>query len=93
MYSEPVRQCRQKGNDIARLRRQGVIPKYNFRYADDWIILTTRQREAERLKKHLTKYFRHRLKLELSDEKTKVTDTRREGAEFLGFVIRAARPR
>ena len=93
LYSEPVRQCRQKGNDIARLRRQGVIPKYNFRYADDWIILTTRQREAERLKKHLTKYFRHRLKLELSDEKTKITDMRRDGAEFLGFVIRAARPR
>lgn len=93
MYSEPVRQCRQKGNDIARLRRQGVIPKYNFRYADDWIILTARQREAERLKKHLTKYFRHRLKLELSDEKTKITDMRRDGAEFLGFVIRAARPR
>lgn len=93
LYSEPVRQCRQKGNDIARLRRQGVIPKYNFRYADDWTILTTRQREAERLKKHLTKYFRHRLKLELSDEKTKITDMRRDGAEFLGFVIRAARPR
>lgn len=93
LYSEPVRQCRQKGNDIARLRRQGVIPKYNFRYADDWIILTTRQREAERLKKHLTKYFRYRLKLELSDEKTKITDMRKDGAEFLGFVIRAARPR
>lgn len=93
MYSEPVRQCRQKGNDIARLRRQGVIPKYNFRYADDWIILTTKQREAERLKKHLTKYFRYKLKLELSDEKTKITDMRKDGAEFLGFVIRAARPR
>ena len=93
LYSEPFRLCKKKGNDIARLRRQGVIPKYNFRYADDWIILTTRQREAERLKKHLTKYFRHRLKLELSDEKTKITDMRRDGAEFLGFVIRAARPR
>lgn len=93
LYSEPFQLCKKKGNDIARLRRQGVIPKYNFRYADDWIILTTRQREAERLKKHLTKYFRHRLKLELSDEKTKITDMRRDGAEFLGFVIRAARPR
>lgn len=93
LYSELFQLCKKKGNDIARLRRQGVIPKYNFRYADDWIILTTRQREAERLKKHLTKYFRHRLKLELSDEKSKITDMRRDGAEFLGFVIRAARPR
>ena len=93
LYSEPFQLCKKKGNDIARLRRQGVIPKYNFRYADDWIILTAKQREAERLKKQLTKYFRHRLKLELSDEKTKITDMRKDGVEFLGFVIRAARPR
>ena len=92
-YCEPFRQCKSKGNDIARLRNQGIIPKYNFRYADDWIILTTKRHEAERMKKHLTKYFRHRLKLELSDEKTKITDVRSDGAEFLGFVIRAEQPR
>ena len=45
------------------------------------------------MKKKLTKYFRHRLKLELSDEKTKITDMRKDGAEFLGFVIRAEKPR
>lgn len=92
-YCEPFQQCKRKGNDMARLRNQGIIPKYNFRYADDWIILTTRQYEAERMKKHLTKYFKHRLKLELSDEKTKITDMRKSGAEFLGFVIRAEQPR
>jgi len=92
-YCEPFQQCKQKGNDIARLRRQGIIPKYNFRYADDWIILTTRRYEAERMKKHLTKYFKYRLKLELSEEKTKITDMRKDGAEFLGFVIRAEQPR
>ena len=92
-YYEPVRNCKAKGNDMARLKRRGVIPKFNFRYADDWIILTAKRQEAERLKKKLTKYFRYRLKLELSAEKTKVTDMRQEGAEFLGFVIRAEKPR
>ena len=92
-YFEPVQKCKVKGNDMARLRRQGTIPKYNFRFADDWIILTTKCREAERLKKKLTKYFRHKLKLELSEEKTKITDMRKDGAEFLGFVIRAEKPR
>lgn len=92
-YLEPFQQCRRKGNDMARLRNQGVTPKYNFRYADDWIILTTRRYEAERMKKRLTKYFKHRLKLELSDEKTKITDMRKDGAEFLGFVIRAEKTR
>jgi len=94
MYCEPKhRVCKVKNNDIARLRRQGKHPKYNFRYADDWIILTPKQHEAERLKKKLTKYFKHRLKLELSDEKTKITDMRKEGADFLGFTIRAEKPR
>ncbi|MGR5980884.1 hypothetical protein ACT7DJ_34940 [Bacillus cereus] len=45
------------------------------------------------LKKKLTKYFKHRLKLELSEEKTKITDMRVNGAEFLGFVIRAEKAR
>lgn len=93
MYCEPHRRCKQKNNDIARLRNQGVIPKYNVRYADDWIILTTKQHEAQRLKRTLTKYFKHRLKLELSEEKTKITDMRSHGAQFLGFVIRAETPR
>lgn len=92
-YCEPHRKCKQKNNDIARLRNSGAIPKYNVRYADDWIILTTRQHEAELLKKRLAKYFKYRLKLELSDEKTKITDMRVSGAEFLGFVIRAEMPR
>jgi len=57
------------------------------------VALTTKRYEAERMKKHLTKYFKHRLKLELSDEKTKIADMKRDGAEFLGFVIRAKQPR
>lgn len=92
-YCEPFQTCRRKANDIARLRNQGAIPKYNFRYADDWIILTSQRCEAEQLKKKLTKYFKYRLKLELSDEKTKITDMRREGADFLGFIIRAEKAR
>lgn len=70
-----------------------VTPKYNVRYADDWVILTSTEREAERLKRELTKYFRYRMKLELSQEKTKVTDMRKEGIHFLGFIIKAEKPR
>ena len=92
-YCEPHRVCKQKNNDIARLRNQGKYQKYNFRYADDWIILTSKRYEAERMKRELTKYFRYRLKLELSEEKTKITDMRENGAEFFGFVIRAEKPR
>ena len=73
-----------KCNDTRRLKWAGVTPKYNFRFADDWVILTSTQREALRLKRELTKYFRYKMKLELSQEKTHVTDLREEGIHFLG---------
>ena len=93
MYMEPHRQCKHKGNDTRRLKYSGVTPKYNFRYADDWVILTSTEKEAYRLKRVLTKYFKNRLKLELSQEKTHLTDLRTEGIHFLGFVVKAEKKR
>lgn len=92
-YVEPHRKCKHKGNDTRRLKWSGVTPKYNFRYADDWVILTSTKQEAERIKRELTKYFRQKLKLELSEEKTKISDIRTDGIHFLGFVIKAEPPK
>ena len=93
MYIEPRRQCRHKCNDTRRLKWSGVTPKYNFRFADDWVILTSTEQEAYRLKRMLTKYFKNKMKLELSQEKTFVTDLRTEGIHFLGFVVKAEKKR
>ena len=82
-----------KCNDTRRLKWSGVTPKYNFRFADDWVILTSTEQEAYRLKRMLTKYFRNKMKLELSQEKTFVTDLRTEGIHFLGFVVKAEKKR
>lgn len=92
-YMEPHRQCKHKCNDTRRLKWSGVTPKYNFRYADDWVILTSTQQEAFRLKRELTKYFKHKMKLELSQEKTSVADIRKDGIHFLGFVVKAEKKR
>lgn len=92
-YMEPHRQCRHKCNDTRRLKWSGITPKYNYRFADDWVILTSTQTEAQRLKRGLTKYFHSRMKLELSQEKTYVTDLRTDGIHFLGFVVKAERKR
>ena len=78
-YFEPHRICKHKANDTRRMKAHGATPKYNFRYADDWVILTTSKEEAERLKRELTKHFKYQLKLELSQEKTYVTDLRDKG--------------
>ena len=93
MYMEPHRQCKYKCNDTRRLKWSGVTPKYNFRFADDWVILTSTEQEGYRLKRMLTKYFRNKMKLELSQEKTFVTDLRTEGIHFLGFVVKAEKKR
>ena len=90
-YMEPHRKCKYKCNDTRRLKWAGITPKYNFRYADDWVILTSTEAEANRLKKELTKYFKVKMHLELSQEKTYVTDLRKDGIHFLGFVIKAER--
>jgi hypothetical protein len=43
--------------------------------------------EAEQIKTQLAKFLRDHLKLELSKEKTLITQARTEAARFLGFEI------
>ena len=62
-YMEPHRQCKHKCNDTRRLKWAGITPKYNFRFADDWVVLTSTEQEALRMKRELTKYFKHKMKL------------------------------
>lgn len=92
-YYEPVQTLLRLDNDRRKLRWNGVIPKFNIRFADDWVILTSTKEEAIRLKQELTDYFKYRLKLELSEEKTKITDLRTDGIKFLGYIIKAEKPR
>ena len=84
-----------KGPEINRKRnsqrylkeKMGVTPKYLTRYADDWIIQTTTEHEARRMRRWLTKYFKYKLKLELSAEKTCITNTLEKPVKFLGFNV------
>ena len=93
MYMEPHRKCKHKCNDTRRLKWLGVTPKYNFRFADDWVILTSTEQEAYRLKRVMTKYFRNKMKLELSQEKTFVTDLRTDIVNIgLHFILKNVRP-
>lgn len=57
------------------------------RYADDWLIgvIGTKQ-ECERIKQDIGEYLRERLKLELSEEKTLITNAK-SNAHFLGYDV------
>lgn len=59
-----------------------------LRYADDWLLgFTGTRREAEDIKDKVGRFLGHRLKLELSEQKTLITHGRTEPARFLGYDI------
>ena len=58
------------------------------RYADDFIILSNAKKPlAETLKKEIGNWLKVNLMLELSEEKTKITDITINHAHFLGFIL------
>jgi len=68
-------------------RKRGLGNFYLIRYADDFIILSNgKKEEVYRFKEELSNFLKT-MKLELSEEKTKVTHAR-DGFDFLGFHIR-----
>jgi len=58
------------------------------RYADDFRIFCRTKTQAERLKIAVTQWLSERLKLEVSQEKTRVVNVKRRHSEFLGFKIK-----
>jgi len=58
------------------------------RYADDWIIgVTGPKKMAKRLKEQAAKFLDEKLKLELSKEKTLITNAKDRAANFLSFNL------
>jgi group II intron reverse transcriptase/maturase len=58
------------------------------RYADDFLLgFAGPHSEAEKIKKLLRDFLRDSLKLEMSEEKTKITHARSNAARFLGYDV------
>lgn len=81
------------GNIKIRNRLKSTIPNPNHtkiryvRYADDWILGVWGPHSMAKNIKHLIGEWLVKLKLELSYEKTKITNTRTKRAKFLGTYI------
>lgn len=58
------------------------------RYADDFRIFCRKHEDAEKVLIATTKWLQERLRLEVSAEKTRVVDVRKQYMEFLGFKIK-----
>lgn len=61
------------------------------RYADDFRIFCRTKKEAEKTKIAITKWLQERLKLEVSQEKTRIVNVKSQSSDFLGFKIKVVK--
>lgn len=59
------------------------------RYADDFKLFCRNYEDARRLKIAVENWLKDRLSLDISKEKSRITNLRRSSTEFLGFKIKA----
>ena len=77
------------GDRKAALRENSNLkPAYLVRFADDWVIITNSRENALVWKENARIYLHDKLKLELSDEKTVITQATRKPISFLGINIK-----
>lgn len=70
------------------MKRTNLKEMFIVRYADDFRIFCRYRDTAERTKIAVTQWLRERLKLEISEEKTKVVNVKKRYSEFLGFKLK-----
>ena len=70
------------------MRKTKLKEMYIVRYADDFRIFCRTKTEAERTKIAITQWLSERLKLKVSQEKTRIVNVKRKYSEFLGFKIK-----
>lgn len=70
------------------MRKTNLKEMYIVRYADDFRIFCRTKTAAEKTKIAITQWLKERLKLEVSQEKTRVVNVKRRYSEFLGFKIK-----
>jgi len=79
---------RSDGRLQAMRKHSNLKTAYYVRYADDWVILTDSKEDAEKLKHKAKRYLQDTLKLELSEEKTLITNVTSRPIKFLGVEIK-----
>ncbi|WP_456363974.1 group II intron reverse transcriptase/maturase [Priestia aryabhattai] len=68
--------------------KTSLKPTYFIRYADDWLLVTNTKENAEKWKWRINQFLKRQLKLELSEEKTIITNVTQKAVKFLGFEIK-----
>lgn len=80
-----------KSNVYAELRNTGLKECYIVRYADDFKIFCRYRSDAQKMFMAVKGWLHDRLGLEISPEKSKIVNLKRQYSEFLGFKIKAVK--
>lgn len=76
------------GHGYRAMKSTKLKEMFIVRYADDFRIFCRTKSDAERTKIAITQWLQERLKLEVSAEKTRIVNVRREYSDFLGFKMK-----
>ena len=76
-----------KGTQSTALKKTKLKEFYFVRYADDFKVLCRNYQTAQRIYKAIRQWLIERLGLEISPEKSKITNVRKGKTQFLGFSL------
>lgn len=80
-----------RGNIYKALRQTNLKEMFIVRYADDFKIFCRNRQTADKIFTAVKMWLNDRLKLEISDEKSKVVNLKKHYSDFLGFKIKAVK--
>lgn len=78
-------------NGYRQAKKSNLKEMFIVRYADDFRIFCRTRESAERTKHAVTQWLRERLKLEISEKKTRIVNVRKQFSDFLGFKMKVHR--
>lgn len=80
-----------RGNVYRVIKNSGLKEMFIVRYADDFKIFCRRKSDADKAFLAVKLWLKDRLKLEISEEKSKVVNLKKQYSEFLGFKLKAVK--
>lgn len=83
--------CEDKGSTYRALRKSNLKEMHIIRYADDFKIFCRKRSDTDKVFIAVKKWLKDRLKLDISEEKSKVTNLKHSYTEFLGFKLKVVR--
>lgn len=79
------------GNIYRALRKTQLKEMYIVRYADDFKIFCRKRSDADKVFIAVKQWLQDRLKLQISEEKSKVINLKKHYTEYLGFKLKAVK--